>query len=196
MPADKESKPIVDSETLDEILTIQLLVAWAGEEGDEPRRLGWWRTAMLDEFGGEDLFQRLLPNTWRWAVLETARAAAKKVDGQHRGKASDPDQLFSLYRLGFAIDEALDDRFAELKRNVAEPVEALPGLERTKSKWKRDAFLAWLGDLAPVEYSATPAGRQLKGKEPADLVAAVKALAAAHAQPGDTYPAPHYRRAR
>ena len=51
---------------LDHTLTIQLLVAWAGESGDPPR-LGWWRTDMVSEYGGGDLFKRLLPNTWQWA---------------------------------------------------------------------------------------------------------------------------------
>ena len=35
---------------------------------------------MCDEFGGEDLMKRLAPKTWSWAVLESARAAAKRVD--------------------------------------------------------------------------------------------------------------------
>jgi hypothetical protein len=194
LSAETPIDPIVSTEALDEILSLQLLVAWAGEEGDEPRRLGWWRTSMLDEFGGEDLFQRLLPNTWRWAVLEAARAAAKKVDAQHRQKSADPDQLTSLYHFGFALDEALDDRFAELKRNVPDPAEALPKLARIKDGWDQGAFLGWLADLAPANYAATPAGRRLKGSQPEDPVTAVKALAAAHANPGDTYPAPHFRR--
>lgn len=196
MTAETSPQPTVSTGTLDEILTLQILVAWAGEEGDEPRRLGWWRTSMVDEFGGEDLFRRLLPNTWPWAVLEAARAAAKKVDAQHRAKAANPDQLFSLYRLGFALDEALDDRLAELKRSAADPATALPGLQRTAKDWNPDAFLAWLGDLAPADFAPTPAGRRLKGAKPDDPLAASKALAAAHAQPGDRYPAPHYQTAR
>jgi hypothetical protein len=65
--------------TLDMILTAQLAVAWAGEAGDPPR-LKWWRTDLASEFGGEDLFKRLLPHTWRWAVLEGAREAARRRD--------------------------------------------------------------------------------------------------------------------
>ena len=49
---------------LDGALTAQLAVAWAGEKGEEPR-LGWWRSDLASELGGEDLFRRLLPHTWR-----------------------------------------------------------------------------------------------------------------------------------
>ena len=89
------------TEQLDEILKLQLTVAWAGEARTEPPRLGWWQTGMCDEFGGEDLLKRLTPRTWRWAVLETARAAAKRVDDQARSQAYNPDHLVTLYRLGF-----------------------------------------------------------------------------------------------
>ena len=37
--------PIPNS-TLDQILTAQLIVAWAGESGEEPR-LKWWRTDLV-----------------------------------------------------------------------------------------------------------------------------------------------------
>lgn len=52
----------------DSILTAQFVVGWAGEKGDEPR-LGWWRCDLVSEYGGQDLFERLLPHTWQWAVL-------------------------------------------------------------------------------------------------------------------------------
>lgn len=60
---------------LDTLLIAQLAVAWAGEGGEEPR-LGWWRSDLVSEFGGHDLFQRLLPHTWEWAALQGAREAA------------------------------------------------------------------------------------------------------------------------
>ena len=46
---------------VDALLSAQIIVAWAGEGhvGDE-RRLGWWRSDLVSEFGGLDLFQRLL----------------------------------------------------------------------------------------------------------------------------------------
>ena len=68
---------------LDALLTAQIAVAWAGEGGDEPR-LGWWRTDLVDEYGGEDLFARLLPHTARWAVLQAVREAARRTDARLR----------------------------------------------------------------------------------------------------------------
>ena len=65
---------------LDAILALQLAVAWAGEAQSSPPRLGWWRTAMCDVDGGEDLLRRLTPKTWEWGVLESCRAAARRVD--------------------------------------------------------------------------------------------------------------------
>ena len=85
---------------LDGILVAQLAIAWAGESGEEPR-LGWWRSDLTSEFGGEDLLQRLLPRTWRWATLQGAREAARRRDAEARGKDHAPDSLLSLFRLGF-----------------------------------------------------------------------------------------------
>ncbi len=182
------------SSTLDEILTLQLLIAWAGEEAGEPKRLAWWRSSMVDEFGGEDLFQQLLPDTWKWAVLEAARAAAKKADAKLREKASDADQLVSLFHFGFVIDEQLDDRLAELKVQTIDPASALTGLAPMKKDWDAGAFLAWLGDLGSSNYAASPSGRRLRGEQPTDPLVAAKSLAAAHAAKAEAYPAPHYRR--
>jgi len=44
---------------LDTILALQMTVAWAGEGLCDPKRLNWWRTDLVDELGGGDLFQRL-----------------------------------------------------------------------------------------------------------------------------------------
>ena len=45
----------VDTADIDATLTAQLAVAWAGEGGEETR-LGWWRSDMVSEYGGEYLF--------------------------------------------------------------------------------------------------------------------------------------------
>jgi len=66
----------VEKVAVDAALEAQLIVAWAGEAGEE-RRLGWWRTDMVAEFGGEDLFRRLMPRTSDWAVLQVVREAAR-----------------------------------------------------------------------------------------------------------------------
>ena len=36
--------------TLDQVLALQIMVAWAGEGICEPKRLDWWRTDLIDEF--------------------------------------------------------------------------------------------------------------------------------------------------
>ena len=55
----------------DFVLSRQIIVAWAGEAGDEEgdRRLGWWKTNQIAEFGGIDLMKRLVPRTLEWAVI-------------------------------------------------------------------------------------------------------------------------------
>ena len=151
---------------------------------------------MADEFGGEDLFQRLMPHTYRWAVLEAARLAAKLVDARLRERTADADQLVSLFRLGFVFDEHLDDRLRTLKRSGVEPAVALPGLKPTLAPWDRAGFEAWLADLPAAGYTASPSGRRLKGPMPTDPVLAARMLCSALAAPGEGYPAPHFRTAR
>jgi hypothetical protein len=185
-----------DAAALDQILSMQLLVAWAGEGDTQPARLGWWRTALADEYGGEDLFQRLMPHTWKWAVLDAARLAAKRVDARSRERTADADQLVSLFRLGFALDEHLDDRLAELKRSGIAPLEALPGLKAIASPFDRAAFQAWLADLPPAGHTASAAGRRLKETLPEDRVLAARMLCAALHPLIDSYPAPHFRTGR
>lgn len=184
---------IIDATVLDEILSLQLLVAWAGEGKTDPPRLGWWRTGLVDEFGGEDLLARLLPRTWRWAVLEAARSAARIVDAEARAHAADGDQLISLFHFGFTLDEQLDDRLAEHKRSEVEPTEALPRLAATRQPWDADTFLLTLRDLATAVTAASSIGRRLKGAMPTSPVDAARQLAAAMVPPGDRYPAPHWK---
>jgi hypothetical protein len=180
-------------EALDRILTLQLAVGWAGEGKTDPPRLGWWRTALNDELGGEDLFKRLTPRTWRWVVLEAARAAARKVDAEARAQAADADQLVSLFRLGFELDEQVDDRLAELKRSASDPAEALPELGKLIAIWNADAFKAWLERLGAPDTAPSSIGRRLKGEPPDDPVATAQTLAAAMAPLSERYPAPHFR---
>lgn len=175
------------------MLTLQLAVAWAGEALTEPRRLGWWRTALADRYGGEDLFQRLTPRTWRWAVLEAARTAARRVDAEARAQAADADQLVSLFRLGFELDEQLDDRLADLKRTAAGPAVALPALAPVLEGWRHDGFAAWVESMGRPSTAASSIGRRIRGEPPDDPVAAARALVAALAPLADRYPAPHFK---
>lgn len=183
----------VSKAALDRILTLQLAIGWAGEGQTDPPRLGWWRTALNYQFGGEALFKDLTPRTWRWAVLEAARAAARKVDAEARAQAADADHLVSLFRLGFELDEQLEDRLAELKRSTPEPSEALPELATLLASWDRGAFTTWLKGLGTADVTASSIGRRLKGEPPADPTAAAQLLASAMAPITERYPAPHFK---
>lgn len=185
--------PIPRSE-LDQVLATQLALAWAGEAGDEPR-LGWWRSDLTSEYGGEDLFQRLLPRTWRWATLQAAREAARRRDAEARGKDHDPDRIISLFRLGFEIDERLDERFQELKASGMKPLEALPSLREVVSdQWQPEKFVGWVRAHGEADTVTAPVGRRLRGEPSESLSLRVQKLVAALAPLGEEYPLPHYRR--
>jgi hypothetical protein len=115
-PPRSERDPVPMSD-IDMALTSQLVVAWAGEAGEE-RRLGWWRSDLVSEYGGEDLFRRLLPRTWRWAVLQSARETARREDAELRRQDNDPDRIVSLFSLGFDLDERIEERFAPIGRRL------------------------------------------------------------------------------
>lgn len=179
---------------VDFLLTAQLAVAWAGETGEEPR-LGWWRSDLASEFGGEDLFKRLLPSTWRWATLQGARAAAMRRNREIRAHDSDPDRLLSLFSLGFEIDERVDERLQQLKRSGQEPLTALPGLcDAIAPTWNKSRFADWVNGHGETQFAPSPAGRWIKGSPPSTLDAMVRRLVGALYPLSDDYPSPHYRR--
>lgn len=184
------------SSALDLALSAQIAVAWAGEGGEEPR-LAWWRSDLTSEFGGEDLFKRLLPHTWDWAAVQAVREAARRHDAQLRAKVHDPDTVVSLFHLGFALDERLDERLLELKREGKHPGIALPRYgELLDQGFSRDAFRAWIRSHGDAVYEAAPSGRQLSGPPPGELDALVRRLVAALEPLADAYPLPHFRRPR
>ena len=189
--------PPVSRLELDQALTAQIVVAWAGEGGEEPR-LGWWRTDLVSEYGGEDLLKRLLPRNWPWAVLQAVREAARRKDGQLRGKASDPDQLVTLYRFGAELDEQIEERLQAHKRSGLSPVEALPDLGKVlgttlHQPWSKAHFQDWLESHGPGQAEAVPTGRLLKGAMPVGLDRRVAQLVAALAPLATSYPLPHFR---
>ena len=190
------SAPFATSD-LDLALTAQIVVAWAGEGGEEPR-LSWWQTDLVSEYGGEDLLKRLLPRTWPWAVLQAVREAARRKDEELRSKASDPDQLVTLYRFGFELDEHIEERLQFHKRSGLPPVEALPSLAEVlgstlHQSWDKAQFQGWVEAHDRVQSEAVPTGRQLKGAVPSGLDRRVAQLVAALAPLGDSYPLPHFR---
>lgn len=184
----------VPTKDLDHALTAQFVVAWAGETGEEGR-LKWWRSDLVSEFGGEDLFKRLLPNTWDWAVLQGAREAARRHDADRRAKDHQPDRLMSLYSLGFELDERIDERLQELKRSGRVVSEALPGLvEIVGENWEPKSFSTWIGARGKPTAETVPSGRRLKGEPPGGLRQTIDALLANLAPLPDEYPLPHFVR--
>ena len=187
----------VNNSDLDQALTAQMVVAWAGESGEDPR-LGWWQTDLVSEFGGEDLLKRLLPRTWPWAILQAVREAARRKDEELRGNAGNPDQLVTLFRFGFVLDEQIEERLQFHKRSGLSPVEALPGLGEVLGTtlhqgWDKADFQEWLEAFTPVDAEPMPTGRQIKGPAPGGLDRRVAQLLAALAPLTDSYPLPHFR---
>ena len=129
--AQSGGRSLIPPSDLDAAITAQFVVAWAGETGGEQvheKRLGWWRSDLVSEYGGQEFFRDLLPSTWRWAALQGAREAARRKDAEMRRANHDPDGIVSLYRLGFEVDERIEERLRDLKRGGEEPTQALPGL--------------------------------------------------------------------
>lgn len=184
---------VIPFPTLDAILALQTAVGWAGEGRESTKRLGWWNTDLVDPTGGGDFLARLLPRTHAWASLEAVREAARRVDEQGRRGMADPDQIRSLYFLGFDVDERLAERLAEHKRSGSAPADVLR-LPVRLDAFDADAFAAALRleGKAPA-YDVVPGGRQLKGAMPAQLEVAVKTLAAALVPPPDRYPLPFFK---
>jgi len=180
---------------VDLALTAQIVVAWAGESGEQ-RRLGWWRSDLVSEFGGRDLFRRLLPGSWEWAVLQGVREAARRQDAELRRQDHDPDRIVSLFNLGFELDERIEERLMDLKRSGRDPKAALPGLTVMDAAWSAASFLDWVNGHGVVESTAVPLGRWLKGEVPAGLDQQVRRLVAGLAPMADRYPLPHFRRSR
>lgn len=189
-----EVRTSIPVSVLDFVLTAQLAIAWAGEDGEEPRA-GWWRTDLHSEFGGEDLFRRLLPHSSEWAVFQAMREVARRNDAELREEAHDADQIVSLYCLGFEIDERVEERLSDLKRAGSAPTTALPSLkEAISDEWNPAQFVEWLDGHGSVDFTIVPAGRRLKGKLPESLELTVSNLLAGFKPLTDSYPLPHFRR--
>lgn len=183
---------------LDAWLSAQLIVAWAGEGRGLPaseRRLGWWRSDMVSEFGGEDLYKRLLPRTAAWSVYQTAQEAARRTDAQARAQSHDSDQILSLFHLGFELDERVAERLRQHKHSGKPPSEALPALGALVAEgWDRARFLTWIEDHGSVRVETSSIGRRLVGAAPAKVAELVGQLVAGLVPLGAEYPLPHYRR--
>ncbi len=180
--------------TLDQILALQLTVAWAGEGLCEPPRLGWWQTDLVDELGGGDLLARLLPRSHRWAALETVRQAAVEVDRQARQALARPDRVRTLFCWGFEVDEKLGDRLAWHKRVAERPAEVLAFPADLGAEFSREGLAAVLElSTADAAYKVVPGGRELAWDPSDALVERCRRLAAALLPWADAYPMPFFR---
>jgi hypothetical protein len=181
--------------TLDHVLSRQFAVAWAGETGEE-RRLGWWSTDLVSEFGGQDLFRRLMPATWTWAVFQAVREAARRHDYRLRSQAHNPDKLRTLFCFGPELDTRLDERLQDLKRAGGDPRRVLPDLgELVDSPFSTTNFGAWVRLHGLAEVVPEPAGRRIKGSAPPALDVSTNQLVAALDPLGAEYPLPYFREA-
>jgi len=161
----------LSSTELDEILAIQLTVAWAGEAAGDPKRLGWWKSDLVDREGGGDLFVRLIPKTAVWASLGLVRKAAIRVDETAREKLAHGDRVWTLFHFGFAVDEQLRDRLAWHRNHQNVPSECLGARYCVGSDWSKPAFESVLSGLGKSKVQVTPSGRQIEtaAKSPVDV---------------------------
>lgn len=187
------SRTSIPASTLDHVLTRQLAVAWAGEGGEEPR-LGWWRTDLVSEFGGEDLFARLMPSTWRWAVFQGVLEAARRHDARLRAQAHDADSLRTLFFFGPTLDRRLAERLQDLKREGGDPRKVLPGLgEVVVEDFSAQDFGEWVRLHGAVKTRPEPAGRRVAEEPPQALDRTADKLVAALDPLGSDYPMPYFQ---
>lgn len=175
---------------LDEILALQLSVAWAGEAAGSPRRLGWWQTDLIDAEGGGDLFTRLVPRTAAWAGFELAREAARRVEAAALARIAKRDALWTLFHFGFSVDEQLHDRLSYHRRHREVPAEVFKGRLLAAGAWDAAAFAEHLARGGTPKVDITPSGRQVKAK-PTTAADAAPLLAAALLPFEKVYPLPY-----
>lgn len=175
---------------LDAILALQLSVAWAGEEGGDPRRLGWWKSDLVDLAGGGDLFARLVPKTAPWASLSLVRAAARRVDDAARQPMGKRDRVWTLFRLGFVVDEQLDDRLAQHRRLGADPAHVLGPHFLVHEPFSEARLVSLLESLGKPKVDVAPGARKLRTTTTSPVEAA-GLLAAALLPLAPAYPLPY-----
>ncbi len=178
----------LQSSELDEILALQLTVAWAGESGGD--RLGWWNSDLVDPEGGGDLFSRLVPKTAAWASLILVREAARVIEHEARKAFHQRDAMWTLFHLGFAIDEQLADRLAAHRRSLRPPKEVLGPRFAVGGPWSKEAFSSSLEKLGKPKVETEPNGRRIKTRVSSPVEACVL-LAAALVPLEKRYPTPY-----
>lgn len=175
---------------LDDILSLQLAVAWAGEAAGEPARLGWWKSDLVDREGGGDLFARLVPRTAKWASLILVREAARRVDSAVREQSGLADRALTLFHFGFSVDEHLADRLAFHRQQQHEPEHVFGDSFFVGKAWSKPAFEALLSPFGKPKVEATPGGRLLTAPK-AQGIELARLLAAALLPLAPKYPLPY-----
>lgn len=171
-----------------------MTVAWAGEGLCDPKRLDWWRTDLVDELGGGDLFQRLFPKTHQWASLEAVRKVAIQQDRQARLDMAKPDQVRTLFFWGFAIDERLAERLTFHKRNGKQPMDVLPFPVELYGTFSRAGFEeAIFIPGQKIDFKVVPGGREIAGEMPEKLDLCAQKLTTGLLPLTNSYPMPFYR---
>lgn len=188
----------VDNGVLDGILALQMVVAWAGELAEEPRRLGWWRSDLTDALGGGGFFRRLVPSTHRFAAFQALRTVAISADELARQELPEPERVRTLFYWGYGLDRLLRRRLKELK--VQNPIfsKALALPLDTDKPWLKEDFIAFLeGMPGDAGYVSKRQGRELKNPAPQDTpqaqLAQVKQLAKALLPLEERYPLAYFR---
>lgn len=175
---------------LDEILALQLAVAWAGEAGGEPARLGWWKSDLVDDLGGRDLFNRLVPRTAAWASLILVREAASRVDAAAREPSGLGDRALTLFHFGFSVDEHLGDRLAFHRQQLHEPAQVFGESFFVGSAWSKGSFETLLASFGKPKSEPTPGGRLVAAPK-AQGIELARLLAAALLPLAPKYPLPY-----
>lgn len=184
----------VTQDTLDNILALQIIVAWAGEGVCEPKRLDWWRTDLMDENGGGDLFQRLFPKTHQWVSLQALRQAAIQQDRRKRLDMAKPNAVRTLFFWGFSVDEQLTERLAFHKQSGVNPIDVLPFSLDIYQPFSQANFEEAISiPHQKVDFKVVPSGREIFGEMLKALDECAKKLAFALLPIVKSYPMPFYR---
>ena len=179
---------------LDQILALQLMIAWAGEGLCRPPRLGWWQTDLVDEAGGGDLFARLTPRLQHWSALEAVRETARRHDARCRREVAEPERVRTLFNLGFRVEEQLATRLSILKGAEDSSRQPLPLVRDPETPFSREALTQSLAALTPrVKHTAVLGGRELSGAVLNEPLILARQLAIALIPLTDHYPMPFAR---